>query len=104
MSPHNVPDSPPPSTATTSNFTISVLQSISNVPPGVTFLDEVTALQEEARKLTQRGVNIIIATGHSGYSREKQMAELIEDVDVIVGGHSHSLLYTGETTLRRCSC
>ena len=105
ISPHNVPNSPSQSTVTTASYTISPRQSISNVPSGVSFLDEVAALQEEARRLKQQGVNIIIATGHSGYPRERRMAELIEDIDVIVGGHSHSLLYTGETSAaNRSSC
>ena len=67
------------------------------------FLDEVTSLREEARRLKEQGVNIIIAVGHSGYTREKQIAQMLEDVDVIVGGHSHSLLYTGLKLADLCS-
>ena len=70
-------------------------QAASNSPPEVEFADEVAALQAEAGRLRQQGVDVIIAVGHSGLTREKEMARLIEDVDIIVGGHSHSLLYTG---------
>ena len=62
----------------------------------VRFSDEVEALQRESRRLREAGASVIIAVGHSGYPREKEMAEQIEGVDVIVGGHSHSLLYNGE--------
>jgi 5'-nucleotidase len=41
------------------------------------------------------GVNIIIVLSHSGFERDKIIAEECGDyVDVIVGGHSHSFLYT----------
>ena len=32
--------------------------------------------------------------GHSGYSKDKTIAKNVPDVDVVVGGHSHSFLYT----------
>jgi len=40
-------------------------------------------------------VNILIALGHSGYEKDLEMAEKIEDLDLVVGGHSHTFLYTG---------
>lgn len=41
------------------------------------------------------GVNIIIVLSHCGLDRDKIIAyECGDDVDVIVGGHSHSFLYT----------
>ncbi|XP_043226693.1 snake venom 5'-nucleotidase-like [Amphibalanus amphitrite] len=76
-------------------FTTPETRAISNPPPAIEFLDEVTSLRSETAKLKAQGVNIIIAVGHSGYEREKEMAEQLEDVDVIIGGHSNSLLYTG---------
>ena len=39
-------------------------------------------------------MNIAIAVGHSGYSKDKNIAKNVPDVDVVVGGHSHSFLYT----------
>ncbi|XP_030371338.1 snake venom 5'-nucleotidase-like isoform X2 [Scaptodrosophila lebanonensis] len=42
------------------------------------------------------GVNIIIALGHSGYKKDKEIAEKCPEVDIVVGGHSHTFLYTGE--------
>lgn len=43
----------------------------------------------------ERGVNIIIALGHSGYERDIEIAKRCPHVDVVVGGQSHTLLYTG---------
>ncbi|TIM13759.1 MAG: multifunctional 2',3'-cyclic-nucleotide 2'-phosphodiesterase/5'-nucleotidase/3'-nucleotidase, partial [Mesorhizobium sp.] len=38
------------------------------------------------------GVNKIIAVTHIGYKRERDVIAKIPGVDVVVGGHSHSLL------------
>lgn len=50
-------------------------------------------MREEAKKLKSKGVNFIIGLGHSGFERDKQIAAAVEELDVIVGGHSHSLFY-----------
>lgn len=41
------------------------------------------------------GVKIIIALGHSGYEMDKQIAKNCPLVDVVVGGHTHTFLYSG---------
>ena len=41
------------------------------------------------------GVNIIIALGHSGYNVDQDIAKNCKDIDIVVGGHSHTFLYTG---------
>ena len=45
---------------------------------------------------TDQDVNIIIAVGHSGYEVDKKIAKEVEDVDLVVGGHSHSFLFSGK--------
>lgn len=49
----------------------------------------------EAKKLTDKGVDIIIALGHSGYSMDQDIARSCQDIDLVVGGHSHTFLFTG---------
>ena len=58
------------------------------------FTDEVSALKKEVASLKSKGVNTIIAIGHSGYERDMEIARAVPDIDVIVGGHSHSFLYS----------
>lgn len=41
----------------------------------------------EAAKLKAEGVNIIIALGHSGYERDKQIAAQCPEIDLVIGGH-----------------
>ncbi|WP_417721618.1 bifunctional metallophosphatase/5'-nucleotidase [Salipiger sp.] len=60
--------------------------------PNVIFTDPVDAVQGEVDKLTEEGVNKIIVLSHSGYKTDIRVAENTTGVDVIVGGHSNTLL------------
>ncbi|MBV2360086.1 5'-nucleotidase/apyrase family protein [Thalassococcus sp. CAU 1522] len=60
--------------------------------PNVTFTDPVAAVQGEVDRLTAEGVNKIIVLSHSGYNTDLRIAEQTTGVDVIVGGHSNTLL------------
>merc|ERR1711971_1319773 len=62
----------------------------------MTFYDEVESVNTAAKRLKEQGVNIIIAAGHAGYEVDLRMAAEVEDVDLIVGGHSHTFLFSGE--------
>lgn len=39
-------------------------------------------------------MNILIALGHSGYEMDIRLAETVPELDLVVGGHSHTFLYT----------
>jgi 5'-nucleotidase/UDP-sugar diphosphatase len=58
----------------------------------ITFSDPVAAVQGEVDKLTEMGVNKIIVLSHSGYNVDQRVAAETTGVDVIVGGHSNTLL------------
>lgn len=46
----------------------------------VVFLDEVESLKREAKKLKQeRGVEILIAVGHSGYEKDMEIARKVKN-------------------------
>ncbi|RZF35279.1 hypothetical protein LSTR_LSTR010308 [Laodelphax striatellus] len=64
-------------------------------PERVKFLPEIPEIQRETDKLRQDGANIVIALGHSGIEKDKQIAEQVEGIDLVIGGHSHSLLHNG---------
>ncbi len=59
------------------------------------FENEEETIAEEARRLHEAGVNIIIALGHSGYKKDLRIAE-IPYIDVVVGAHTHTFLYNGK--------
>ena len=63
------------------------------------FIDEVEAVKEEIEvlKTENRDLNIIILLTHCGLDVDKLIAKNVgNDVDIIVGGHSHTFLYDGE--------
>ena len=68
------------------------VESIANI----TLIDEIEAVAAEAKRLKNLGINIIIAAGHAGYDLDMRMAEQVEDLDLVVGGHSHTYLFTEE--------
>lgn len=59
------------------------------------FEDEVFALQREVDKLLTLGVNKIIVLGHSGFDTDKEIAKKVRGVDVVIGGHTNTFLFTG---------
>ncbi|XP_060806709.1 apyrase [Amyelois transitella] len=65
-------------------------------PGNVVFTDPGEATRREALALTEQGVDIIILLSHCGLFVDKQLAkDHGEYIDVIIGGHTHSLLWNG---------
>lgn len=59
------------------------------------FLNESAAIKREAAALKQQGVDIVIVLSHCGLDADYTIArETGAYVDVIVGGHSHTFMYT----------
>ncbi|KAM0735335.1 Protein 5NUC [Formica fusca] len=69
-----------------------ILSSTENV----IFKDEVESIQREAKRLKEQGVDILIALGHSGYEIDKKIAQEVEDIDLVIGGHTNTFLYRGK--------
>ncbi|WP_454851625.1 5'-nucleotidase C-terminal domain-containing protein [Rhizobium binxianense] len=65
---------------------------LSSPGPNVTISDDVAAITAAVQEVKAQGVNKIIALTHVGYPRDLAVIAKIPDVDVVVGGHSHSLL------------
>ncbi|KAF6364998.1 5'-nucleotidase ecto [Rhinolophus ferrumequinum] len=68
---------------------------LSNPGTNLRFENEITALQFEVDKLKSLNVNKIIALGHSGFEMDKLIAQKVKGVDIVVGGHTNTFLYTG---------
>ncbi|WP_423186174.1 bifunctional metallophosphatase/5'-nucleotidase [Alishewanella sp. d11] len=56
------------------------------------FEREITAAQRTVDYLTQQGIQHIVALTHLGNQRDLRLAAAVNGIDVIVGGHSHTLL------------
>lgn len=65
---------------------------ISSSGKGVYFEDEYSHLTKSATKLHNEGIDIIIAVTHVGYTKDMALAREVPYIDVIVGGHSDTLL------------
>lgn len=68
---------------------------ISN-PENLHILDEIESVKKESERLRdEENVDIIVVLSHCGLVIDREMAKLGGSaIDVIVGGHSHSLLHT----------
>ena len=58
----------------------------------VTFNDVTRSVAESVAALTALGVNKIIVLSHIGYDEDVKLAHSVAGIDVVVGGHSHTLL------------
>jgi 5'-nucleotidase / UDP-sugar diphosphatase len=66
---------------------------------GLTIENEIAAARRTARELRTRA-DIVIAVSHAGKQMDEQIAAAVPEIDVIVGGHSHSRLPSGELIWR----
>ena len=55
--------------------------------------ETVQDVQNEVNKLQQQGINKIILLSHLGYTLDKIIANQTQGIDVILGGHSHDLIF-----------
>ena len=56
-------------------------------------INEYKTAKKYAKILRERGNEIIIALTHLGLKKDKKLAKKVPEIDLIVGGHSHSFLY-----------
>lgn len=59
---------------------------------GVVFQDEIEALTADVAALEAEGVDIIIALNHVGLRKDRDIAANVPGIDVVIGGHSHTLM------------
>ncbi|XP_006823452.1 snake venom 5'-nucleotidase-like [Saccoglossus kowalevskii] len=66
-------------------------------PGKLKFLNEVDAIQQELNRLKNEDptINKFIALGHSGIVVDIEIANKVVGIDVVIGGHSNTFLYTG---------
>ncbi len=56
------------------------------------FENTILSLQKEIDNLKAQGINKIVLMSHSGYEVDVETAKRLDGVDVIIGGHSHSVV------------
>jgi 5'-nucleotidase len=65
---------------------------ISNPNDSLFFQDPVRTARRIVTDLESKGIDKIIVLSHIGYERDVGLAKGVDGIDVIVGGHSHTLL------------
>ena len=66
--------------------------ALSSPCPEAVFSQATPALQQAIAEVQARGASIIIVLSHLGLSEDRELARSVDGVDIIVGGHTHSLL------------
>lgn len=112
----NIPETTPENKELKKDVTTSYIQEQNGTKYGVIglfpfdFIDHVTykkeypdfeilplektipLVQKEINKLKEQGVNKIIVLSHTGYNNDIKLAQSVEGIDVIIGGHTHDLI------------
>jgi 5'-nucleotidase / UDP-sugar diphosphatase len=72
-------------------------------PGPVQFDDPFESAKKAVAELKEQDVDLIISINHSGVTEDRQLAEMLPEIDVIVGGHTHTALhgpvYVGDTII-----
>jgi 5'-nucleotidase / UDP-sugar diphosphatase len=68
------------------------LAQISSPPDTLRMDPVIQTAQETINRLTARDIRIIILLTHIGYEQDRLLAGSVTGADIIVGGHSHTLL------------
>lgn len=63
---------------------------LANVGDGVKFTDPIAAARKSVLALKQQGINKIVALTHIGFDNDVLLAQKVSDIDIIIGGHSHT--------------
>jgi 5'-nucleotidase len=58
----------------------------------ILFADEIGYLKEAVKEIEGQGIDKIVLLSHVGYPKDQEIAAAVDGIDVIVGGHSHTLL------------
>ncbi|MGM0674877.1 MAG: bifunctional metallophosphatase/5'-nucleotidase [Spirochaetota bacterium] len=58
----------------------------------IAFSDRHETARQEVSRLREAGADVVVALTHSGVEEDRALAEGVEGIDLIVGGHSHTIL------------
>ncbi len=72
-------------------ITLDLMQKIGCPDPDCHFLDAISTTRATINHLHQQGIKHIIVLSHLGYLGDLELAEQVDGISVIVGGHTHTL-------------
>lgn len=59
------------------------------------------SVKQEVEHLKNKGIDIIIVLSHIGIDNDIELAKQVKDIDIIIGGHSHTLLSNDKNISQR---
>lgn len=73
----------------------------SNPGPNIVIGDPIAAARQAVDELSALGVNAIVALTHLGWEEDLELARSVTGIDLVVGGHSHTLPEQYPTVVER---
>lgn len=71
---------------------MDLMSEISNPDPDTSFKDVFRTVKNTIEEIQANDINKIIIISHLGYDVDIKLAESVEGVAIIIGGHSHTLM------------
>ncbi len=68
--------------------------SISSPGEKLVFNDPIETVRKLVPEITKKGIDIIVVLSHQGYAKDVKLAESVPGLDIVIGGHTHTLLGT----------
>ncbi len=73
-------------------LTTTETPAVSSPGQRLVFNDPIPVVKTLVAELTRKGVDIIILLSHQGFQNDIELAKAVDGVDIVVGGHTHTLL------------
>lgn len=73
------------------SLALDQMLDISNPDHDTPFVDSIETAVNTVKAIRSQGINNIILLSHMGYEADFELAEKVEGIGIIVGGHSHRL-------------
>ena len=72
-------------------ITLDQMKVIARPDPDTHFVDAIATTQRTVDHLKAKGIDHIIVLSHLGLDQDRHLAEAVDGISLIVGGHSHTL-------------
>jgi len=72
-------------------ITLDQMAEIARPDPDMIFLNAIETTRNTVKHLKVQGIDHILVLSHLGYNQDKILAEQVDGISLIVGGHTHTL-------------
>ena len=72
-------------------ITLDQMKAIARPDPDTHFIDAIETTRRTVKQLKVEGIHHIVVLSHLGLDQDRELAEKVDGISLIVGGHSHTL-------------